>query len=106
MYFLSIYLEYLILKKNKICEDAGAISLVDKNACKDAVEQIKHYLPKTYFYSSSTNSDYPKGCYLYNNGNAVYFNPHENGARNKYAQPICKNFKGEEKQYNYTNLLQ
>ena len=89
-YSLFDCLEYFISDENKVCEDVGAIPLVDEMSCKMAVEQIKKRTPKKYYAGSSTDSDYPKGCYLYNFGNKVYFNPHETGARDDYAQPICQ----------------
>ena len=101
MYYLSNYLEYIILDKNKTCVDAGAIPLVDLKSCKDGIEQVKITKPDTFEnryteiannigYSNWNTSINPKGCFLINYVNAVYFNPHENGARSEYAQPICK----------------
>ena len=95
MYCFSNYLEYFISGINTICEDKGAISLVDEKSCKEAVEKLKNSWPDTYFSTSITDSDYPKGCYLYNNGDAVYLNLHESGARSDYAQPICKKSNGK-----------
>ena len=97
MYCSYNYLEYLILDKNKRCEDAGAITLVHKKSCKDAVEKLKNSLPDTYFRSSLTYSNYPKGCFFFIVGNVVYFNSQNRNeyARNEHARPICQTSNGK-----------
>ena len=99
VYCLSNYLEYLILDVNfsngKLCEDAGAIPLVDEKSCRNAVEEIKNSVPGAYFQSLMNTWAYPKGCLLKFYGKLVYFNSHESGSRAKDAQPICRKSNGK-----------
>ena len=77
-------------EENMICEDVGAIPLIDETSCKAAVEKITSSSPTTYYKKKSNDDDYPKGCYLHDFRKKVYFNTHESGARSEYGKPICK----------------
>ena len=92
------------MDENLVCADGGANILVDETSCRAAVEKIKRFRPATYFQRSENVHNYPKGCHLYTagDGNIVYFNTHESGARNDDARPICKKSNGKQDQHNHT----
>ena len=60
-----------------------------------AVDMIKLNIPKAYFYSTETDSDYPKGCYLYvaDDDAYVFFNQHVTGSKDSNSRHICRNGK-------------
>ena len=80
---------YILTDTNTLCEKDGVDTLEE---CKEAVDTIKLNIPKAHFYSTETDSEYPKGCYLYvaDEVGSVFFNQHVTGSKHSGARPICR----------------
>ena len=68
----------------KLCVKSGFENIPDLEACKSASE----YYGKS-FDGSEKAHNYPRGCYIEENNETVYFNYHEIGEENSLANPIC-----------------
>ena len=78
---------YILADYNKLCED-NAVHNLEK--CRDAVTEIKNIVPNAFFKNTEVEHKYPKGCYLWRQKGAVYFNEHGTGSKHKKARQICK----------------
>ena len=78
---------YILADYNKLCED-NAVNDLEK--CRDSVSEIKNIVPNAFFKRTEVDDKYPKGCYLWRQKGAVYFNEHGTGSKHRKARQICK----------------
>ena len=76
---------YDLSKANGVCFDVGATTILTESECRSATSKIPG---ASEFGDEETDNDWPKGCYLYENGK-VYWNIHETGSPNKRARQVC-----------------
>ena len=80
-----------LTETNKLCTKK-AIDTLEK--CTAAVDKIKNVVPNAQFGRSDTWSQFPKGCFLYVNDDAlkdqVFFNEHSTGSPSGNSRHICE----------------
>ena len=68
------------------CSDIGKNSVLDVAECRKAKSQLQI----NNFYQDGPWFELPKGCFKNKNGNGVYWNTHETGAKYNEYFPICR----------------
>ena len=63
---------------------SGSVRIETEAACRTAAAAAG-----TTFGSTSVDTDYPRGCYIWTTDNCAYFNPHAVGAGDASSRLLC-----------------
>ena len=71
--------------KGELCSDNGHMGVDDMETCIAAAASLNKN-----FKNAENVEKWPKGCYVIDDLNDVYFNQHSTGSRQERARQICK----------------